>query len=232
MKSAPRAASSIANWPSRLPRSITITRTSSCRTRGPARSRSCSTRKSESYGFEGEATYRASSRFSLNASVGYLHATYKELTLSGTNLAGNDLPFAPRWTAQGGFDWAPFDIAGGPLTFSPNINYVSRQFFSPFNAVNAAGGSQVNSELQQGSYVKVNGAITWTHGNLTLRGWVQNLLQERPWPMAWTCAAPAFRSTTSSRPSPVLTAARSASRSDPATRSLHDPDRDPAGRER
>jgi outer membrane receptor protein involved in Fe transport len=46
MKSAPRAASSIANWPSRLPRSITITRTSSCRTRGPARSRSCSTRPS------------------------------------------------------------------------------------------------------------------------------------------------------------------------------------------
>jgi outer membrane receptor protein involved in Fe transport len=45
--------------------------------------------------------------------------------------------------------------------------------------VNAAGGSQVNSELQQGSYVKVNGAITWTHGNLTLRGWVQNLLQEK-----------------------------------------------------
>ncbi len=135
--------------------------------------------KSESYGFEGEATYRASSRFSVNASVGYLHATYKELTLSGTNLAGNDLPFAPRWTAQGGFDWAPLDIAGGPLTFSPNLNYVSRQFFSPFNAVNAAGGAQVNSELQQGAYVKVNGAITWTRGNVTLRAWVQNLLQEK-----------------------------------------------------
>ncbi len=135
--------------------------------------------KSQSYGAEAEASFRVAPTFSINGSVGYLHATYKELTLSGTKLDGNDLPFAPRWSAHGGFDWSPFAIAGGKVTISPNADYSSRVFFSPYNDINSIGLGQVNAELRQGGFVKVNANLSWTRGNVTVKAWGQNLFQRK-----------------------------------------------------
>jgi iron complex outermembrane recepter protein len=131
--------------------------------------------KSEVYGGEVEASLRIAPGLVLNASGGYLHATYKELTLQGTNLSGNDLPFAPRWTGQAGVDWKIFDTGSDALTFSPSVNYFSRQFFSPFNAKNAVGTAQNNAELLQRGYAKVNAALVLEHGPVQLRAWVNNL---------------------------------------------------------
>lgn len=135
--------------------------------------------KSQVYGGEVEATFRAFPGFVINASGGYLHATYKELTLQGTDLSGNDLPFAPRWTATAGFDWTIFDTGTDSLTFSPTVNYFSRQFFSPFNDTNAAGTGQINAELQQKGYAKVNATLAWAHGPITIRGWVNNAFNRK-----------------------------------------------------
>jgi len=135
--------------------------------------------KSEVYGGEVEATFTASPAFKLNGSIGYLNATYKSLTLQGTDLSGNDLPFAPHWTAQAGFDWRILETQRGDLTLTPTVNYFSRQYFSPFNAKNAAGTGQVNSELQQDAYVKVNASLAWTYDDVTVRAWVNNLFQEK-----------------------------------------------------
>lgn len=57
------------------------------------------TPKSEVYGAELEATVKPSSSFSLNFALGLLQTKYKELTLQGTDLSGNDLPFSPKLTA-------------------------------------------------------------------------------------------------------------------------------------
>ena len=135
--------------------------------------------KSEVYGAEAEGSFRLLPTFTLNGSFGYLHAKYKELTLQGTDLGGNDLPFAPRWTAQAGFDWRIVKVANGDLTLSPNVSYFGRQWFSPFNGINAAGSPQVNAELQQKGYAKVNASLAWTHDNLTLRAWVNNLTNRK-----------------------------------------------------
>ncbi|WP_313805488.1 TonB-dependent receptor [Sphingobium sp.] len=135
--------------------------------------------KSEVYGGEVEASFRAFPGFTINMSGGYLHATYKELTLQGTDLSGNDLPFAPRWTGTAGFDWTIFDTGSDSLTFSPTVNYFSRQYFSPFNAVNAAGTGQVNAELQQKGYAKVNAALAWAHGPIQIRGWINNAFNRK-----------------------------------------------------
>lgn len=135
--------------------------------------------KSEVYGGEVEATLRAAKGFVINASGGYLRATYKDLTLQNTDLSGNDLPFAPRWTATAGFDWTIFDTGADSLTFSPVVNYFSRQFFSPFNDTNAAGTGQVNSELQQKRYAKVNATLAWTHGPVQIRGWINNAFNRK-----------------------------------------------------
>jgi outer membrane receptor protein involved in Fe transport len=135
--------------------------------------------KSQIYGAEAEASLRLLPTLTLNASFGYLHTEYKELTLQGTDLSGNRLPFAPKFTAQGGFDWTVMKIADGDVVLSPTVSYFSQQFFSPFNDINAAGTGQVNSELQQKGYAKVNASLAWVHDNLTLRAWVNNLTNKK-----------------------------------------------------
>jgi len=132
--------------------------------------------KAQVYGAEAEATYRVVPALTLRGSFGYLHATYKELTLQNTDLQGNHLPFAPTWTGQFGFDWNIATVAGGALTLSPTANVVSRQYFSPFNSINAAGTGQVNSELEQNGYSKVDASLSWSRDKILVRAWVDNLL--------------------------------------------------------
>jgi iron complex outermembrane recepter protein len=131
--------------------------------------------KSKIYGLESEATWKVMPALTLRGAVGYLHATYSELSLQGTDLSGNTLPFAPSWTAQAGLDWVIASAGGGEVTFSPSANYVSRQFFSPFNDTNVAGTLQGNAELQQGSYTKVDASLSWTRDKLQIRAWSNNL---------------------------------------------------------
>ncbi|HEX4742178.1 MAG TPA: TonB-dependent receptor [Caulobacteraceae bacterium] len=127
------------------------------------------------YGAEAEATFRVVPRFTLNGSIGLLQAKYLQLSLQDTNLAGNDLPFAPHLTVQGGFDWLLFHLAGGEVTLSPSVDHVSQQYFSPFDTIDAAGSGEDNAELQQGAYTKVNASLAWTRGNVVLRAWADNL---------------------------------------------------------
>jgi iron complex outermembrane receptor protein len=135
--------------------------------------------KAQVYGGEVEATLRLAPTFTINGSAGYLHATYKDLTLQGVDLSGNALPFAPKWSAQLGFDWKIIDAGADTVTFSPSASYFSRQYFSPFNETNTPGTGQVNSELQQGAYAKVDAALAWQHDNLELRGWINNAFNRK-----------------------------------------------------
>jgi iron complex outermembrane receptor protein len=135
--------------------------------------------KSEIYGAELEATWRPVAAFDVNGSVGLLHAQYKNLTLQNTNLSGNDLPFAPHVTAQLSFDWHVVGFAGGMLTLSPAASYSSHQYFSPFNSINAVGSGQVNSELEQSAFTKVNASLAWGDERLTIRLWSNNLFDAR-----------------------------------------------------
>ncbi len=131
--------------------------------------------KSQVYGAELEATWRVIPALTLNGSVGYLHSEYRQLVLQNTDLAGNQLPFAPSWTLQGGFDWTMAKFAGGDLVLSSLFNYYSHQYFSPYDDINAAGTTQNNYDLQQNGYAKVNASLTWRRDNLQIKAWVDNL---------------------------------------------------------
>lgn len=135
--------------------------------------------KSQVYGAEAEASFKPLPSLTLNAAFGYDHATYQNLTLQATNLAGNSLPFAPRWTGQAGFEWRLVTAGRDSLTFLPLVTYSSRSYFSPFNSTNVIGGTQINSELQQGPYAKVNAALSWVHDSVIIRAWANNLLQAK-----------------------------------------------------
>jgi iron complex outermembrane receptor protein len=135
--------------------------------------------KSTVYGFEVETQWRLAHVLRINAALGLLHSEYKTLTLQGTNLSGNELPFAPKMTAQLGFDWDVADVGGGTVTFSPDMTYSSRQYYSPFNRIDVAGSGQNNSELQQGAYAKVNASLSWSNDSLTVRAFVNNLFERK-----------------------------------------------------
>ncbi|MBL0915743.1 MAG: TonB-dependent receptor, partial [Sphingopyxis sp.] len=134
---------------------------------------------SEVYGFEIETTLRPVDGLRIDASLGWLHSKYKELTLQGADLSGNELPFAPKLTAQLGFEWDVADVAGGTITFAPNMAYSSRQYFSPFNTINAPGTPQLNSELQQGANAKVNASLSWSNDALTVRAFANNIFERK-----------------------------------------------------
>jgi len=140
--------------------------------------------KSQAYGGELETVFRIMPGLNINATVGYLRTKYKELTLQGTDLSGNELPFAPKLTLQGGFDLTLARIADGDIVLSPNVSYYSKQYYSPYNNINAIGTTQMNSELQQGSFAKVNAALAWNHDTVTLRAWVNNLTNEKTYSYA------------------------------------------------
>ena len=133
---------------------------------------------SEVYGFELETTWRAAPGFRVDAALGLLQSQYKQLTLQGTDLSGNDLPFAPSVTAQIGVEWDILAIADGTLTFAPNVAYSSRQYFSPFNEENATGTQQLNGELQQGGHAKANASLSWSNDTITVRVFANNLFEK------------------------------------------------------
>ncbi len=133
---------------------------------------------SQVYGLEVEGTWRAADSIRFNGSLGLLHSEYRTLTLQGTDLSGNRLPFAPKLTAQLGMEWDMLELGGGKLTFAPNVTYSSQQYFSPFNAENVAGSPQNNAELQQGANAKVNASLSWSNDVVTVRAFANNLFNK------------------------------------------------------
>lgn len=140
--------------------------------------------KSTLYGFEAELTARPVSGLNLHASLGYLHSRYDKLLLGrdlatsnpGVNLAGNELPFAPELTLNAGADWTIAELGGGTLTFSPQVSYVSKIWFTPYNARESFVGDPIgNGALSQDGYALVDAGLSWESGGIKLNAWVKNL---------------------------------------------------------
>ena len=136
--------------------------------------------KSTIYGGELEVTGRIGPDVRVHGSLGLLHTKYDSLTLSGVDLSGNQLPFAPKVTANLGVDWTIGEVGGGDFVFMPSVSYVSRQYFSPFNEKPSFVGDPVgNYRLQQEGYAKIDASLSWTRDRLSVRAAVNNLLQRK-----------------------------------------------------
>jgi iron complex outermembrane recepter protein len=124
-------------------------------------------------GVELEINARPVPTLTANLSLTYLHATYDQLTLSGVNLDGNRLPNAPDFTANFGFDWKAAKLGSGDIVFSPNVTYTTKQYFSPFNDKDG------NQNLNSPGHFLVNASLGWEGEQLSIRGWVTNLTNEK-----------------------------------------------------
>ena len=105
--------------------------------------------KSKIKGLELQATTQLGSRLLLNAGVGLLDATYTQLLLGTTDLAGRRLPSAPRTTFDLAADVDVWHGRGAALKFRYDVNYNSKQYFEPVN----------EDRLSQGGYAIHNARL-------------------------------------------------------------------------
>ncbi len=129
--------------------------------------------KSTMKGVEFEAAAQATPDLRLALSLGYLDATYDELTLGLGSVNGSKQPYAPQTTANLHLDWHFARAGGGTFTFSPTAIYASEVFFSPYNKL--AG----NGPLSQGANTKINAEVAYENGNYKASLWSKNLTNEQ-----------------------------------------------------
>lgn len=123
-------------------------------------------------GLELEAETILTDTLSVNVALGLLDAKYEDLELSGNDLSGNELPFAPKTSAQLGFDWEVLQLAEATIRLNGNVAYASRAWFSPYNDDNG------NDNLQQDANTKVNLSLAYERGPWVARAWGRNILSE------------------------------------------------------
>lgn len=135
--------------------------------------------KARIMGIEAEATIRLADTLELNSSLGLLDTMYKALTLSGINLDGNRMPFAPKVTWSGNASWTVADTAIGRVKLNSGFSYAGQQWFSPFNEKPSyVGDSVTNVRLQQKAYWLVNGQINLEGEKFYGSLWAKNILNQ------------------------------------------------------
>ena len=134
-------------------------------------------------GVELEFLALISENLSVDAIVGYLDATYGELTaldgdrpqLGEFDLAGNKLPFAADWKYNLGVQYKiPLQGDLGSLSFRGDYSYVSEYFTSYFNRTLATTAPYADNVP---SHENINARLTWTNPDSAWQAdlYVQNL---------------------------------------------------------
>jgi iron complex outermembrane receptor protein len=132
--------------------------------------------KAKIQGIEAELQAIPLTDLTLNVNIGLLNAEYQGLILSGQNLDGNKLPFAPKFTSNVSANWKFAEVGDFSLTAIANWTYASRQWFSPFNDVQSSPtDATTNVRLQQKAFSLVNGTITIASDKYSISLWGKNL---------------------------------------------------------
>ncbi len=136
--------------------------------------------KAEAIGFEADIQAQLLDNLYVTAGYGYLDSEYKELTLSGVDLSGNEFSNAPGQTFNVYADWTAFENTTGELHIRPSATYAGDAWLSPFNEKpsSATGAVGNNSGLFQEGYWLVNGQLAWETENWTVAAGVKNLFEE------------------------------------------------------
>lgn len=129
--------------------------------------------KSRIKGIEAEGTLTPTNDLRINLSGSFLDAKYQALQLSGGNLSGQRLPYAPRFSASGSIDWTLFHTNDGKVVATPSFVHTGLVYFTPYNRL--AG----NGNLRQDANTKFNAQLSYETPSFTIRGWVTNLTNRK-----------------------------------------------------
>jgi iron complex outermembrane receptor protein len=101
-------------------------------------------------GFEAELVWSPSSAFSIDSSIGYVDATFRDyVTVNSLDLpnaqlldrSGNPLPNAPKWTIRNAAHYNLRLPNQGELSFNAGASYKSKQYFTAFREERLSGPS-------------------------------------------------------------------------------------------
>jgi iron complex outermembrane receptor protein len=126
--------------------------------------------RSRIWGGEAELTARPSDVVTLRGSLGFLDAKIERGTVSGNNVAGNELTNAPSLTASAGIDVTFYDGDSGKFSGTADLAYTSSQFFDVVNT----------ARLEQDGYALLSGFIRWesANGRFNASIWGKNLTNQ------------------------------------------------------
>jgi iron complex outermembrane receptor protein len=129
--------------------------------------------RSKVKGFEFETTIAPVStlRVTLNGSI--LDAKYQQANLLFGSVAGNLVPYAPKFQMSGRVDWELFRTNDGAVNFTPSFVHSGLVYFTPYNTDNG------NGNLRQDGNTKVNAQLSYDTDKYTVRLWVNNLFNEK-----------------------------------------------------
>ncbi|MDX1555559.1 MAG: TonB-dependent receptor, partial [Xanthomonadales bacterium] len=126
--------------------------------------------RSDISGLELELAWLVTADLQFRAGLGLLDTEVKEGTLSGVDLAGNDLPLSPETNINLGIDWDAWRNRHGSVTLHLDTTYVDDHYFEVFNL----------ARLEQGSYWVSNARVAFTAGSDRWQAglWIRNLADE------------------------------------------------------
>lgn len=124
-------------------------------------------KESEIFGAELELSAIVSSNLEVNAGLGYLDTEYKDLTLRGQDLSGNELINAPKLNFNTMINWRIIEIDAGDIYLNVDTVFVDDQFFDAFNSDNASQDAYWVSNMRLG--------FTNSNENIDVGAWVKNI---------------------------------------------------------
>jgi len=142
-------------------------------------------------GAEAELLAKPMSILTLRGSIGYLDTKYgKGQALSGIDIGGNRLPFASKWTLNGGGDVTVAEFDAGKIIASGEVNYVSKYYYDPFNGeqpgyLGVLTQPGAEGYLEQKGYALVNARLSLVGDSITVSGWAKNLTNKKYFPVGY-----------------------------------------------
>ena len=148
------------------------------------------------YGMELESQFALTRRLQVNAAVGLIHSAYAKGTcpagpLTGfpaqdgscvssgagpVSVGGNPFPYAADSSVNLGFDWKPFEFAGGQFSVHGDTEYTGTFYYDSFKDYSRGPLTHLTTGVFKnggGDYWLVNGRVTYTKDRYAVSFWVK-----------------------------------------------------------
>jgi len=131
-------------------------------------------------GGELEVQLQATEDLLLTAAYGVIHSDYDNgsRSLTGIDISKTQFPFAPRYSANLGFDWTAYKFDNAAIIWQVDSSYTGKFFYDPNNGRATTGAFQKG----EGGYWLVNSRLSYRAESFTVSAWVKNLTDELYYP--------------------------------------------------
>lgn len=132
-------------------------------------------------GIELEGKFLITDDILITSSLGLLDTKYDSgQILSGVPIGGNNFPYAPKVSFQGGFEVTAARFDQGEIVLNGNAEYTGKFDYDPFNDRKATGPFRKGG----GDFWIFNSRVSYKSDNITLSAWMKNITNKLYFPYA------------------------------------------------